>query len=270
MPAYSEQVRNFENVVGSENDDEIRGTSDANDLKGGAGDDYIHGRNGDDTLKGNEGDDELDGGKGDDDLRGGDGDDDLFGGLGDDDLRGGAGNDFLNAGAGVNTADGGAGDDEIWLEFLGTPNLPFFRQHGGSGLGVEGTDHLSNLTATGGEGSDTFYFLDGETTTEMVITDFDDQEDTLAFHNVTRKHIGPLTAAFEMFTIGELDTTGDGRITETDAGWSLTDGGSALRYETHYGASLVLEDVTSFEAEALDVRWYLDENFDPSYDYTPY
>lgn len=134
---------------------------------------------------------------------------------------GGGGSDDYSADDADNTLDGGAGSDEI---------------HGNGGNDI---------------------IQDGESTTEMVITDFDDQEDTLAFHNVTRKHFGPVTSAFEMFTIGDLDTTGDGRIDVADAGWSLTGDGSSLRYETHYGASLVLEDVTSFEAEVLEVRWFI-------------
>jgi len=284
--AFTERAANFENVTGTDHDDELLGSSIANILKGGAGDDVIHGRNGHDLLKGNEGNDDLNGGKGDDDLRGGigddnldggDGDDDLlggdgfdslFGGLGDDDLQGGDGDDFLNAGAGVNTADGGAGNDVIWLEFVGTPDLPFFRQHGGSGLDVEGTDHMSNLTATGGEGQDTFYFLDGEATTQMVITDFDESEDALVFWNVSRSNISFFNTNRQVTsTEYYLDTASDGWITEADDGWSLTNGGTALRYDTYYGASLVLEGVTIIDADVIDSRWLLDENFDPTYEY---
>jgi pimeloyl-ACP methyl ester carboxylesterase len=88
-------------IVGSENDDELRGTI------------------GDDVIVGLGGSDRILGGEGNDTICGGDGDDDLYGEGGDDLLLGEAGNDVMagdNSGvAGNDTCDGGSGIDSAGL-----------------------------------------------------------------------------------------------------------------------------------------------------------
>ena len=95
-------VQNFLNVVGTTQNDTIRGNNLANELVGNTGND---------TIQGNDGNDILDGGDGNDQLFGGNNDDQLFGGLGNDILQGDNGNDFLNGDLGNDTLRGLAGDD---------------------------------------------------------------------------------------------------------------------------------------------------------------
>lgn len=106
-------VSNIENVIGSDGNDNLRGSDAANDLVGGEGNDRLDGRAGDDTLSGGAGNDRLNGGSGRDVLDGGDGADRLNGGTGDDSLDGGAGNDRLNGGGGNDTISDGDGNDRI-------------------------------------------------------------------------------------------------------------------------------------------------------------
>ncbi|WP_370400045.1 calcium-binding protein [Sulfitobacter sp. JB4-11] len=79
-------AKNFENVIGTEFDDRIKGDNQDNEISGLGGSDEIFGRSGDDTLVGNKGDDFVYGGNGDDMLvwNNGDGSDLLNGGKGDD------------------------------------------------------------------------------------------------------------------------------------------------------------------------------------------
>lgn len=82
--AQGDDVDNIENVIGSSQNDWIRGNVWVNRLSGGAGDDTIMGGGGSasdgDILRGGAGDDKLYGGAGDDTLEGGPGKDSLFGG----------------------------------------------------------------------------------------------------------------------------------------------------------------------------------------------
>jgi Ca2+-binding RTX toxin-like protein len=95
-------VQNFVNVVGTTQNDIIKGNNLANELVGNTGND---------TIQGNDGDDILDGGDGNDQLFGGNNDDQLFGGIGNDILQGDNGNDLLNGDLGNDTLKGLAGDD---------------------------------------------------------------------------------------------------------------------------------------------------------------
>jgi len=95
-------VQNFVNVVGTTQNDTIKGNNLANELVGNTGND---------TIEGNDGNDILDGGDGNDQLFGGNNDDQLFGGIGNDILQGDNGNDLLNGGEGNDTLKGLAGDD---------------------------------------------------------------------------------------------------------------------------------------------------------------
>ncbi|MEL6205191.1 MAG: calcium-binding protein [Pseudomonadota bacterium] len=105
--AEGDRLQSIENVIGSQQSDEIRGNSDDNVLTGLDGIDILSGRRGNDLL---------DGGAGDDQLTGGDGNDTLNGGAGDDALSGGAGADRFDAGPGADTINGGDGLDTIVLQ----------------------------------------------------------------------------------------------------------------------------------------------------------
>ena len=121
----SGNASNFENLLGSDNDDTLSGDANANIIVGSAGADTINGNDGNDTLWGDcktsactnliaqnsssysigsGGNDTLNGGAGDDTLYGEDGDDTLDGGAGADTLTGGAGIDVFT----IKANDGGA------------------------------------------------------------------------------------------------------------------------------------------------------------------
>jgi serralysin len=72
---FTETIRNFENVEGSQGGETIIGTSANNVMNGNGGDDTINGGNGNDTLIGGAGNDSLVGGNGKDILTGGSGSD---------------------------------------------------------------------------------------------------------------------------------------------------------------------------------------------------
>ncbi len=93
--------------------DYMVGTPGNDELKGGDGDDILKGYAGNDILEGGDQNDNLDGGLGADTLKGGDGDDILKGDLGDDILEGGNQNDNLDGGLGADTLKGDAGDDVL-------------------------------------------------------------------------------------------------------------------------------------------------------------
>ncbi|WP_437882588.1 calcium-binding protein [Pseudomonas sp. LRF_L74] len=59
-----DSLRNLENLIGSDYDDNLAGNAVANILKGGAGNDVLNGREGDDVLDGGAGSDSLTGGSG--------------------------------------------------------------------------------------------------------------------------------------------------------------------------------------------------------------
>ncbi|MEX3014025.1 Hint domain-containing protein [Gymnodinialimonas hymeniacidonis] len=100
-------ISNIENVVASNGDVEIIGSSVDNVLQGvGPNNFTIGGGDGNDTLETQTGRDHLDGG---------DGDDVLSANSGDDTLIGGSGNDWLQGGAGQDTMSGGLGDDTFYF-----------------------------------------------------------------------------------------------------------------------------------------------------------
>jgi len=152
-------------ILGTDEDDILKGTRDDDliiakdgddNVRGRAGDDEIHGEGGDDNLRGNFGEDTLDGGEGADVLKGGFGDDAMMGGDGDDVLRGGFGDDDMEGGEGDDVASGGFGDDNI----SGGAGDDLLK--GGFGddalMGGEGDDDLrggfGNDTLDGGAGDD--------------------------------------------------------------------------------------------------------------------
>lgn len=105
-------VRGFEQVIGTDGPDTIRGGPEAEELSGGAGDDVLEGRGGDDVLRGGGGADLLDGGDGDDALTAMDAGARLVGGPGADEL----GFVLPEPGAGGQTLDGGDGDDLLHVD----------------------------------------------------------------------------------------------------------------------------------------------------------
>ncbi|MEM9151184.1 MAG: spondin domain-containing protein [Cyanobacteria bacterium P01_F01_bin.3] len=118
QPGYElARVRVFNAVVGSDEDDVLRGTRK---------DDYINGNEGQDTLRAGGGNDRVLGGDGDDSLFGQNGDDELLGGGGNDTIRGGNGDDILSGGAGDNVLNGGNGIDTYVLSAEGFSDIRGF------------------------------------------------------------------------------------------------------------------------------------------------
>ena len=108
----------IENVMGSDENDNITGDANANRLMGGDGNDELTGVGGANTLMGGAGRDTLTGGAGDDKLMGGADDDILVGGGGNDMFYGGAGEDQMTAASGdtdifIFSPEDGAGHDII-------------------------------------------------------------------------------------------------------------------------------------------------------------
>jgi len=92
-------LSNIEDVVGSAFNDILLGSEEDNLIKGGKGDDRIYGLDGDDEIIGGAGNDTIHAGSGDDVVVGGGGDDNITGRLGADLLTGGKGDDtfvYLN------------------------------------------------------------------------------------------------------------------------------------------------------------------------------
>lgn len=106
IDGVAEAILNFENVIGSDDDDTISGSAIGNGLEGAGGADTILGGDGGDTILGGDGGDVLNGEAGADSLDGGAGADRLIGGLGNDTMTGGADLDTF-----VWTAVGFAGGD---------------------------------------------------------------------------------------------------------------------------------------------------------------
>jgi len=138
----------FENFIGGNSEDDIRGDDADNILVGNEQADFLSGRNGDDLLNGGDGDDTLIGGGGVDDLIGEDGDDILVGGSGDDILRGFDGNDTFyqwnHSGSGAGFTDsinGGSGIDTLRLQV--------YDESGPQG--ISGTDYTYNLSTAKAE-----------------------------------------------------------------------------------------------------------------------
>ncbi|MEP3888887.1 MAG: calcium-binding protein [Hellea sp.] len=102
--ADGDSISNFENLIGSDFDDDLTGTSGANVLDGGDGNDTINSGNGNDTMNGGAGDDLLEGSNGVNVYNGDAGDDTL---------------QILGFTAG-NTFDGGADNDTFSFETFGS------------------------------------------------------------------------------------------------------------------------------------------------------
>ena len=112
---FISEIYNFENISGSNNNDDLFGDDQDNQIFGNDGDDNIYGESGKDKLFGGDGDDYFLGGKGRDNLYGGGGNDYLVGGRGRDNLHGDGGNDYLVGGRGRDNLYGGGGNDVFKL-----------------------------------------------------------------------------------------------------------------------------------------------------------
>ncbi|BDI20197.1 hemolysin D [Nostoc cf. commune SO-36] len=95
-------VVNFDNVIGTNEDDTVKGDGQNNQLTGLDGDDLIDGRDGNDLIDGGAGSDAL------------------FGGAGNDTFKGGQGNDNIDGGVGTDTADYSKLGKTIVLSEVGT------------------------------------------------------------------------------------------------------------------------------------------------------
>ena len=103
-------------IVGTDGDDQLKGTYCNDHILGLDGNDRLYGRQGNDLLSGGNGNDRLYGGRGNDRLDGGQGNDRLFGGRGNDVLFGGQGDDVLVSRFGSDFLDGGSGKDKARIK----------------------------------------------------------------------------------------------------------------------------------------------------------
>ncbi|MFM1908937.1 MAG: hypothetical protein RLZZ591_2614, partial [Pseudomonadota bacterium] len=159
-----DDLRNIENVVGSDHNDTLTGDSGANLLSGGAGIDSISGGAGDDILQGGEGGDVLDGGDGSDTASYADATSgvtvDLLGNnfagaaAGDsyssiENVLGSAYVDVLIGNAAANTLTGGSGNDTL----TGNGGADVFRWQAGDVVdGSTAIDHITDFNgASGGD-----------------------------------------------------------------------------------------------------------------------
>ncbi|MEM8739942.1 MAG: calcium-binding protein [Pseudomonadota bacterium] len=120
--AFSETIVGFEELVGSQGAETIRGDNLKNKIHAQDGDDNVDGRGGDDgilgeggsdVLFGNLGNDFIDGGLDADFVYGGSNEDRLRGGHHDDLVSGGSGNDVVKGNSGNDSLYGGSGDDKV-------------------------------------------------------------------------------------------------------------------------------------------------------------
>ena len=107
----SDTINLVENVIGTDQGDQLTGNDVVNTFFGGAGNDALDGQRGADVLQGGLGQDTITGGNGWDTLRGGKGADNIDGGVGSDMIFGGKGIDAITGGEGLDTMTGGAGTD---------------------------------------------------------------------------------------------------------------------------------------------------------------
>jgi Ca2+-binding RTX toxin-like protein len=166
--ADNDQLKNIENIIGTDGQDTIYGNADSNYFEGGNDDDTLKGEAGTDTLYGGNGDDTLNGGidgdllygeAGQDTLKGGDGGDKIYGGTEDDRILGGTGDDSLYGQEGSDYILGGTNNDFI---DGGDAVDKLFGQDGDDTLhGGDGGDTLNggngDDTLKGEAGADTFY-----------------------------------------------------------------------------------------------------------------
>lgn len=163
----------------------------------------IIGTDGNDTLATGLGNDTIQGGLGNDNLNGSGGNDSIHGGNGADILLGEAGNDYVQGNIGTDTVSGNAGNDTV------SGDKGFDTLHGGQGdellIGGEHNDILSgdkgNDTLIGGSGEDGFVFGNITGIGNDVITDFEQNTDTLFISSAWYASNAAAVAAFENGTL---------------------------------------------------------------------
>ncbi|MDJ0555595.1 MAG: calcium-binding protein [Microcoleaceae cyanobacterium MO_207.B10] len=166
VPVIDDSIENVTNtseislnpILGTEDNDELDGTSRGDEIMGLGGQDSIEGRAGGDRIFGEEDNDTLLGESGNDSLLGGQAQDYLLGGEGRDTLWGGRDNDSLFGEDDADTLYGNQGNDSL------SGGLEEDSLYGGKGNdsldGGEDDDTLSGDrgvdTLTGGSGEDLF------------------------------------------------------------------------------------------------------------------
>ena len=155
--AVGDTLAGIENVIGSDEDDNITGDANANRLMGGDGKDTISGGDEADTIMGGDGVDTLNGDGGADTIMGGAGGDTIDGGAENDTITGGAGDDTMTGSAGTDTfvfapghgidviTDFSATDDKINLKAFGLEAEDLAKL-----IKVRGDDIIIDLTSVGG------------------------------------------------------------------------------------------------------------------------
>ena len=159
--AQGDVIRNIENVIGSSQNDWIRGNVWVNRLTGGAGNDTIMGGGGSasdgDILRGGAGNDSLYGGQGDDTLEGGPGADRLFGGSDSDTIS------YESSKSGVEIrlrnghASGGDAQGDVYKDVEHVIGSAYNDKLSGSHRPATGSARAGDNTLRGGRGNDQLY-----------------------------------------------------------------------------------------------------------------
>ncbi|MCV2873558.1 Hint domain-containing protein [Defluviimonas sp. WL0050] len=161
--ATGDVLNSIEDVVGSNFNDTLTGSTGANYIDGGAGADTISAGDGNDTVLGGEGNDTINAGAGNDSVSGGMGNDSIFGGSGSDAIDGGGGADRIHGGDGADAILGGDGNDTI---YGGAQTTTATQEHlSWIGQGAGGTNLASGFTQdTGGMHVTASFVNDGSNT----------------------------------------------------------------------------------------------------------
>ncbi|MEL6233867.1 MAG: calcium-binding protein [Pseudomonadota bacterium] len=146
---FSETIVGFEELVGSQGAETIRGDNLKNKIHAQDGDDFVDGRNGDDGILGEGGSDSLFGNLGNDFIDGGLDADFVYGGSNEDRLRGGLGNDVVSGDSGNDVVKGNGGNDNLY----GGGGNDKVKGNSGNDLIVDGTG--ADIMG-GGTGADIF------------------------------------------------------------------------------------------------------------------
>ncbi|AEV38854.1 Hemolysin-type calcium-binding region [Pseudovibrio sp. FO-BEG1] len=258
----------FEEFIGSNRADSVRGASDKVDY-------YLNGGGGNDTLRSEGGDDRLFGGDGNDTLIGGDGNDTLMGGDGADTLRGGNGHDtiyFENADKFWDSKKkainiGGDGRDTLIVQegsYFRTSNLSMygFERFQGSDLAdsVRGASDDVNYRLVGGGGDDSLRTEGGDDT--LIGGEGNDTLRGGAGADILRGREGNDTIYFDNLDKfwdskkKAIDIGGDGRdkLIVEDASSFRTSNLSMYGFEEFQGANLT----DSVRGASDDVNYHLD------------
>ncbi|MFC3612588.1 calcium-binding protein [Lutimaribacter marinistellae] len=250
----TKEIRNIENVAGSEFDDRVAGDTGSNVLRGRDGNDRLLGLAGDDVLDGGAGADTLNGGDGDDRITGGpsgpsaDLRDVIFGGAGDDRVEGGGGNDLIYGQQGNDTLDGGFGADELQGQEgddVVTGGALSDLVFGGAGNdfvnGGFGHDRIN-----GGTGADRFFHLGVHDHGSDWVQDFTSAEgDRLVFGGSAVADQFQVNFAHTATPDGDrsgADDVAEAFVIYRPTGqilWALVDGGAEERIELSLGGEVI-------------------------------